>query len=91
MKSKEMIYRELELIPSPESTPKVNSSKLLAVLGRIGNLLTKLLTPSNEPKIWLSKNCYGGIQWNAYDPITGRQASLMSEDEVRTWLEQRYY
>lgn len=91
MKSKAMIYRDLELISSQELTPQAKKPNLVAVLGQISNFLIKFLTPSNEPKIRLSRNRYGGMQWNAYDPITGRQACLMSEDEVRIWLDQRYY
>jgi hypothetical protein len=31
------------------------------------------------------------LPWQVYDPISGQRAALASEDEVRQWLEQRFY
>lgn len=49
------------------------------------------LNTNNELQIWQSSDRYGRKWWNAYDPFTGRIAKRDSENEMRVWIEQRYY
>ena len=44
-----------------------------------------------EPKIWQKRDRYGNSYWVVYDPTTGHSSCFSSEQEVRVWLEQRYY
>ena len=44
-----------------------------------------------EPKIWQKRDRYGNLYWVVYDPTTGHSSCFSSEQEVRVWLEQRYY
>ena len=44
-----------------------------------------------EPKIWQKRDRYGNFYWVVYDPTTGHSSYFSSEQEVRIWLEQRYY
>lgn len=46
---------------------------------------------SSEPQVWQQRDRSGQTYWQVYDPETSRSASLSSEQEVRQWLEQRYY
>lgn len=43
-----------------------------------------------EPHIWKTRS-HGSACWHAYDPLTGDQADFGSEDDVRIWIEERYY
>ncbi len=45
----------------------------------------------SEPKIWEKKDRYGNTYYRVYDPKRDRHLDLNSEDEVRWWLDQRYY
>ncbi|MBD2459576.1 hypothetical protein H6G89_00840 [Oscillatoria sp. FACHB-1407] len=43
-----------------------------------------------EPHIWQESNQHGETLWRAYDPISDRYFTG-SENDMRQWIEQRYY
>ncbi len=45
----------------------------------------------SEPQIWERKDRYGNIYYRIYDPKSDRHFYFNSEDEVRWWLDKRYY
>lgn len=47
--------------------------------------------PNYEPKISERKDRYGNTYFRIYDPINDRFIYLNSEEEVRYWLDKRYY
>lgn len=49
------------------------------------------LDVSDEPRVWPGQSWNGEPAWNAYDPITGQSAYLVSEAELRVWLEELHY
>ncbi|MBD2459507.1 hypothetical protein H6G89_00480 [Oscillatoria sp. FACHB-1407] len=53
--------------------------------------MTKLLTCSSEPHVWQERDRHGNLTWRIYEPSTNRSATFASEEEVRIWLEKRYY
>ena len=63
---------------------------LLFRLKQVGSFLLKALTSGDEPRIWIT-NSSSGKRWSAYDPISNCSGSFDSEDDLRAWLEQRYY
>ena len=50
----------------------------------------KFLTSGNELRIW-QRTSNGRPIWFAHDPITNRTRSFTSEQDVRQWLDNRYY
>jgi hypothetical protein len=44
-----------------------------------------------EPHVEQKCDRSGNIYWQIYDPITGSCCSLSSEQEVKAWLDNRYY
>lgn len=44
-----------------------------------------------EPKISQKRDRNGSTYWLLYDPVTRQYTSFASEEEVRIWLEKRYY
>jgi hypothetical protein len=64
---------------------------ILSILKTVGQLFMPVFASSNEPRIWTTTDCHGNTSWHAYDPVSGARASLGSEAEMRTWIEQRYY
>jgi hypothetical protein len=44
-----------------------------------------------EPEIIQKCDRLGNISWRVYDPISGFHCSFNSEQEVRSWLDTRYY
>lgn len=64
-----------------------NHSRAVATLWHSLHAFAKRLVAGDQPRISLR----GCDRWHVYDPVTGRRASLESEDEVRKWLERRFY
>jgi hypothetical protein len=46
---------------------------------------------SDEPKIWQGRDRFGKLYWRVYDPSRDRSITFTSEQEVREWLDQRFY
>lgn len=46
---------------------------------------------SNDLKVWQVSDRQGNTYWRTYDPGTGCSGSFGSEEEVISWIEQRYY
>ncbi len=55
------------------------------------NFLLNALTSRPEPKIRQECDRFGNQYFTVYDPISNQRQTLSSEQEVRIWLEQRYY
>jgi hypothetical protein len=54
-------------------------------------LFIQHFTSGNELRVWTTIDHSGKITWHAYDPVSDRRVLRHSEDEMRTWIEQRYY
>jgi hypothetical protein len=61
---------------------------LSAIAGKVVNALTHNY---NSPKIWCTVDDAGQTHWNVYDPIAQTRKMYSSEQEVREWLDCRYY
>ncbi|MFH7242773.1 MAG: hypothetical protein ACHWZW_07965 [Spirulina sp.] len=68
-----------------------SESTLSQALRRVWQSLMAHLDVSDEPRVWPSSSGNGEPAWNAYDPITGQSVYLVSEAELRTWLEDLHY
>ena len=64
--------------------------KIAKKLNDLGDCLLNFDTYS-EPQIWERKDRYGNIYYRIYDPKSDRHFYFNSEDEVRWWLDKRYY
>lgn len=99
MQSKDL-YARLELL-SPEQVqkqtdaPATGRSRLANFqrqLGRRGAALLRYFAGSKEPRIAVKRDLYGdGSFYEVYDPVDGLYHIFATEQEVRVWLEQRYY
>lgn len=68
-----------------------SESALAQTLRRAWQGLMARLDVSDEPRVWPGQSWNGEPAWNAYDPITGQSAYLVSEAELRVWLEELHY
>ncbi|WP_035986151.1 hypothetical protein [Leptolyngbya sp. KIOST-1] len=59
-------------------------------LKQLGDRAMRFFTGQNELRIW-QRTRNGQPLWFAHDPVTNRTRSFYSEQDVRTWLDQRYY
>ncbi|HEY9625057.1 MAG TPA: hypothetical protein V6C78_32320 [Crinalium sp.] len=59
-------------------------------LEKIGQELFQYLAGNPELRIHKTVNSQGMTYWRIYDPVTQRNITLSSEQEVRTWIENRY-
>lgn len=83
------LYWELEQIT--ESVSKPESSSLKNWLTGIWQVVVNIMTTSDEPKVWTSRDWFGHTWWNIYFPRTGQTIRLNSEEEVRIWLEENLH
>ena len=58
------------------------------VLVKVGR---KLVTSNREPQIEQKSDRFGNKYWHVYDLRSNQSYSFSSEQEVRVWLENRYY
>jgi hypothetical protein len=63
---------------------------LRQLLTTVGEKTMKFLTSGNDLRIW-QRTSNGRPIWFAHDPITNRTRSFTSEQDVRQWLDNRYY
>jgi len=67
-------------------------SRIRQALSAIATKVVDFLTgDSNSPKIWCTAIDAGQILWNVYDPVTQTRKVYSTEQEVREWLDSRYY
>lgn len=68
-----------------------SESGIVQGLHRVWQNLLAQFNTSDEPRVWPSQNRDGVPAWNAYDPVTGQSVNLVSEAELRVWLEDLHY
>lgn len=81
---------KLEFVWDQKNKPQAKP-RLLSGLSRVLERLMQFLVAGDELRIWQTTDRFGNTLWNAYDPVRGRSASLDSEAEMRSWIEERYY
>ncbi|MGP1384831.1 MAG: hypothetical protein ACTS2F_14795 [Thainema sp.] len=64
---------------------------LTAVLKQVKAAISKLFDQSQEPRITKRVDRWGNLYFSVYDPIDRSFRVFTSEQEIRIWLEQRYY
>lgn len=79
--------------PYPNANQKLGkyALSLIAKLNIVWQPIVYALTRRAEVRVWAVKTRQGQVFWKAYDPVSGRTFSFTSEDEVRLWIDQRYY
>ncbi|MBD3886342.1 hypothetical protein IFO70_32140 [Phormidium tenue FACHB-886] len=90
MKEKYADYYELEFAIYSGSS-KQKPSTLTSKFGRILHSLIESIIAVNELKIYSLRSRSGSAYWAIHDPYLGRRVFFDSEQEVREWLEKRYY
>lgn len=71
--------------------PSAISAYLAFALKQFGERLVRFVSGSHEVQVWQGRDRRGNTYWRVYDPVTKASDSFSSVNEVRIWLEQRYY
>ncbi len=53
--------------------------------------VARWLTYESELQVWQELDPNGEDRWHAYDPVSDRTFYTDSENEMRQWIEERYY
>ena len=64
---------------------------IVPILRKIVQRLIETFIGSNDLQIGQTYDRFGNKWWHVYDPVTGRHASVDSEEQLRAWIEERYY
>ncbi|WP_008311365.1 hypothetical protein [Leptolyngbya sp. PCC 6406] len=77
------------LVSRPDETA-FQPSRLGEVVAQIGHALVNYFATGSHPRISQAVR-QGHAVWKVYDPISDRVHYFDHEDEVRVWLDQRFY
>ncbi|GAB4237220.1 MAG: hypothetical protein Kow00121_64350 [Elainellaceae cyanobacterium] len=87
-----VVINSQELDTLLEKAPVANRPSVrFPSLEQLWNLLLDTFAKGSEPRIYQKRDRYGKVFFQVYDPISGRSSTLDSEQQVRMWLDQRYY
>jgi hypothetical protein len=78
----------LEALFQADSHP--NPEGLRQQIGTALYRLKRLFLHGNELRVW-SRTHHGRTTWYAHDPLNNRARQFYSEQELRFWLDNRYY
>ena len=84
-------YEELELISRCPQVPPTLLKQVTSALQTIWHHTMDYFTRGDEPRIRMTSTQSGQKIWHLYDPVTQEKVTASSEEEVRFWLETRYY
>ncbi|MDX2228791.1 MAG: hypothetical protein NW220_04090 [Leptolyngbyaceae cyanobacterium bins.349] len=73
------------------TVPSSGLSTLITYLSQFWSFLLNLPNYSPDVRVWQRRDRSGHPVWHGYDPINGDYVSFGTEDEIRSWIEQRYY
>ncbi|WP_080807349.1 hypothetical protein [Halomicronema hongdechloris] len=77
--------------PSHRTSHPQYQQALKSSFSRIFAPLLKGLTAGDQPRIHYRQHGSGSGYWQVYDPVSQRHHRFATEQEVLSWLEQRYY
>lgn len=66
------------------------TSNLFAALSKAGQAFVEFLSSGSDLRIW-TRQRNGHLIWHVYDPMTEQRQQFSSEEDLRSWLENRYY
>jgi hypothetical protein len=72
------------------SQPKAGNRVFVNRLIALGGSMMRFLTANQELRIW-QRTRNGRPVWFAYDPMTDQKRQFFAEEDVRRWLDTRYY
>lgn len=76
--------------PAKRDSASKGTSGLPTVFQKVGKTLVDFLTSGNDLRIW-TRQRNGHLIWHVYDPMTEQRQQFSSEEDLRFWLENRYY
>ncbi|WP_008317070.1 hypothetical protein [Leptolyngbya sp. PCC 6406] len=93
------LYAQLELIPADYDQPDHSNDRSVNPvwdaakqrLGQAGRSLLTSLCGSREPRISVGRDRQGQPLFIAYDPVDQVRHTFHTEQDLRIWLDQRYY
>ncbi|NER79420.1 MAG: hypothetical protein F6K42_07525 [Leptolyngbya sp. SIO1D8] len=77
--------------PSQPSALRQLSQTTQQFMIQVGRSLLTLLVGSQTPRIRVYQDFDREIRFQLYDPASNQHYSFRSEQDIRAWLDQRYY
>jgi hypothetical protein len=82
----------IDLSRNSNNSRRIVGAIALRLKSVVSSIWDFVFTPaSNEPIVSQGRDRSGQIYWRVYDPVSDRSIRFSSEQEVRQWLEQRFY
>ena len=64
---------------------------IFSAINQVWQGLLAAISGENEVRIWQTCDRYGNTCWHGCDRATGRSTSVATDDEIRAWIDRRYY
>jgi hypothetical protein len=90
MKTKDSNYSNLEFMSQSNSSNK-KSTPFLQKLSQLWDAMVETILRQDQPKIYAKQNQFGDTYWKIYDPFSQSSKYFKTEQDVRIWLEKRFY
>lgn len=87
-------YHWLKVQEFNQLLKKTAPSQSQFTLPRWVQLWKRLISPlvnRAEPKIYQKRDRWGNVYYQVHDPVSGFSGAFNTEEEVRIWLDRRYY
>lgn len=92
------LYAQLELIQEPLDSAIQTDYSIARVwvgakrrLSLLGSALLIYLCGSTDLSVSVKRDLRGNTLFVAYDPVSQQRHTFSSEQELRVWVDQRYY
>ncbi|MBD2111220.1 MULTISPECIES: hypothetical protein [Cyanophyceae] len=92
------LYAQLELIQEPLDRPIQTDYSIARAwaeakrrLSLVGSALLTYLCGSADLSVTVKRDRWGNTLFVAHDPVSQQRRTFSSEQELRVWVDQRYY
>ncbi|MCU0533438.1 MAG: hypothetical protein MUD14_06040 [Hydrococcus sp. Prado102] len=85
-----MKLSQMELILPFKPIDKRNKPSFWSRIEQLWELMFESSIGLRELQVSSERDRWGNTLWSAYDPLTGRSISQITEEQMRIWIEQQY-
>ena len=83
-------FNAISIAPPSQTPQKPQRSSFLSAMKQLWQLFVTA-ADTDEIVIWQTSDNNGNTWWHGCDRMTGRSIEAATENEMRAWLDRRYY
>lgn len=91
LRSSNFILVDSSQLESLSFKPQKRNFSWVNGLKQLAKSFVRSIANSSEPRISKKVDRNGNLYYKVYDPTSGASAVFSTEQEIRIWIDQRYY